>query len=446
MNKQNTKFKQSEIREIPEDWEVLTIDDVTDVVGGGTPSTKDLNNFGGDIPWITPKDLSNFPFRYIQKGERNITQKGLENSSAKLLPRGTVLLTTRAPVGYVAIADNEVTTNQGFRSLIPKKNVSSEFLYYLLKLNTEYLKSHASGTTFGELSGSTLKSLKFAFPKLSEQRAIASILSSLDDKVALNRSMNSTLEAIGRALFRRWFVDFEFPNEEGKPYRSSGGEMVYSEELDREIPKGWSITTLRELFPNDKECVITGPFGSNLHASDYREDGIPLILVKHVNRGRIIEDNLPLVGKHKLPELERYLLRNGDIIFTRVGAVGRSAYIFPRYVGWMISGQTLRVRINDRKKLNPRFLSQVYCEPSFIDMVESHALGTTRPSLNTEILAEFKFIYPPIEIQDMYAKLVNSLDNKIQNNISESRALAALRDSLLPKLMSGQIRVPVEVI
>src|SRR5438132_44328 len=92
----------------PEDWRILKVEDVAEVVGGGTPSTEDPSNFGGDIPWITPRDLSNYNSRFIKRGERNITRKGLENSSAKLLPKGAVLLTTRAPVGYVAISENKV--------------------------------------------------------------------------------------------------------------------------------------------------------------------------------------------------------------------------------------------------------------------------------------------------------------------------------------------------
>ncbi|MCD6457130.1 MAG: restriction endonuclease subunit S, partial [Methanophagales archaeon] len=242
--KQETKFKDTEIGGIPEEWEILRIGDVADVIGGGTPSTKDKDNFGGDISWITPKDLSNYKYRYIKKGTRNITEKGLKNSSAKLLPKGTVLLTTRAPIGYVVIAENEVTTNQGFRSLIPNKKTTSEFLYYQLKLNTERLKSNASGTTFGELAGSRLKAIKFTFPSLQEQTSIAKILSDLDLKIELLQKQNKTLEAIGQAIFKHWFVDFEFPDEEGKPYKSSGGEMVFYEELGKEIPKGWEVSKI----------------------------------------------------------------------------------------------------------------------------------------------------------------------------------------------------------
>jgi len=144
-----------------DEWLEIRVEDFAEVVGGGTPSTKVEANFNGKISWITPKDLSGYPFRYISRGERNISERGLANSNARLLPAGSVLLTTRAPVGYVAIAANPLTTNQGFHSLVPKDGFSSEFIYYLLKANTEYLKSNASGTTFGEVSGRVLKNWSF---------------------------------------------------------------------------------------------------------------------------------------------------------------------------------------------------------------------------------------------------------------------------------------------
>ena len=257
--KQETKFKDTEIGKIPEDWDVKKICQVAEVIGGGTPSTKVSDYWGGQIAWITPKDLSNFKFRLIKNGERNITKEGLKNSSAKLLPKGTVLLTTRAPVGYLAIADNEITTNQGFRSLIPNDKTTTEFLYYLLKKNVELLKSNATGTTFGELSGSTLKSLKLSFPPLPEQHSIAKILSDLDSKIELLQKQNKTLEAIAQAIFKHWFVDFEFPNEEGKPYKSSGGEMVFNEELGKEIPKGWWVGKIGEIL----KIQIGGDWGKD---------------------------------------------------------------------------------------------------------------------------------------------------------------------------------------
>ena len=228
----------------------------------------------------------------------------------------------------------------------------------------------------------------------------------------LKKKITQGLENITETMLKHWFVDYPESN-------------------------GWKISSLAELFPKDKECVLTGPFGSNLHSYDYRTEGTPILLVKNIMYGKIIEKDLPLVGDHKLPDVLRYRLKTGDIVFTRVGAVGRSVYIHPRYEGWLISGQTLRVRIADRNILNPRYLAQVYLEPSFISMVESYALGTTRPSLNTSILLSFKFVVPPIEIQDKFAEIALSFDDKILNNDAENRTLTDLRDTMLPRMIRG---------
>ena len=191
----------------PSGWREMKLVDVAEVVGGGTPDTKVTKYWDSKIPWITPRDLSNFSGRYISKGERGISDLDLSKSSAKILPKGSVLLTTRAPVGYLAIADDVVSTNQGFRSLIPNQEADNLFLLYLLKQNVEYLKSQSEGTTFGELAGSTLKALSFLFPPLPEQKAIAEVLSSLDDKIDLLHRQNKTLEDIAQTLFRQWFVE-----------------------------------------------------------------------------------------------------------------------------------------------------------------------------------------------------------------------------------------------
>lgn len=237
------------------EWEIKKIEDVAEVIGGGTPSTKNTDNFGGTIPWLTPKDMSGYPYRYISRGERNITEKGFANSSARLLPSNAVLLTTRAPVGYIAIAKNPVTTNQGFHSLVLKEGFDHEFVYYLLLNARDYLKSQATGTTFGELSGSTLKRLCFVFPPMADQRAIAHILGTLDDKIELNRRMNETLEAIAKATFKSWFVDFDpvRAKSEGRaPHLPKEIANLFPLEFqDSElgkIPAGWRIETLDDIL------------------------------------------------------------------------------------------------------------------------------------------------------------------------------------------------------
>lgn len=191
-------------------WKVMKLSEVATIVGGGTPSSSKSEYFeNGNIPWITPKDLSGYNKRYISKGERNITELGLKNSSAKLLPKNTVLLTSRAPIGYVAIASNEISTNQGFKSLVLNDGHIPEFFYYLLKNNVHILESRATGSTFKEISGQILKDTELSIPTPDIQQKIVDILSPLDDKIELNTQINKTLEQIAQALFKSWFVDFD---------------------------------------------------------------------------------------------------------------------------------------------------------------------------------------------------------------------------------------------
>ena len=176
-------------------WIECKISDIGTVVGGATPSTKKPENYEkGKIAWITPKDLSTFSGRYIERGERNITEIGLKSCSTQLMPRNTVLFSSRAPIGYVAIAANEICTNQGFKSVIPNENTNSLFLYYLLKYNKDRIESMGSGTTFKEVSGNTMKNIVVFVPDDKKtQGKIASILGSIDDKIEENRRINKNL-------------------------------------------------------------------------------------------------------------------------------------------------------------------------------------------------------------------------------------------------------------
>ena len=178
-------------------WIECNISKIGEVIGGGTPSTKVVENYlNGTISWITPKDLSNFKERYIEKGERNITEIGLKNSAAKLLPKNTILFSSRAPIGYIAIAKKELCTNQGFKSIIPNENIDYLFLYYLLKYKKRDIENMASGTTFKEISGNAMKNVKIKIPDSKQyQRRIAKILSSIDDKIELNNKINDNLAA-----------------------------------------------------------------------------------------------------------------------------------------------------------------------------------------------------------------------------------------------------------
>ena len=179
------------------EWKECKIADLGTVIGGATPSTKNAANYeNGTIAWITPKDLSTFTGRYIQRGERNITEIGLKSCSTQLLPTNSVLFSSRAPIGYIAIAANEVCTNQGFKSVIPNDDTDPLFLYYLLKYNKDKIESMGSGTTFKEVSGNTMKGISVRVPKdVSAQKRISAVLGIIDDKIEENERINDNLAA-----------------------------------------------------------------------------------------------------------------------------------------------------------------------------------------------------------------------------------------------------------
>ena len=170
------------------------ISEIGQVVSGGTPKTAIEEYWNGDISWITPKDLSSHDDVYISRGERNISLEGLNNSSAKLMPKNTVLLTSRAPIGYIAIAENELATNQGFKSLICNEDICHfKYFYYWLKLNINYIINNANGSTFKEISGKTFKELTISLPSLDVQKKISNILWNIDEKIGINKKINHNL-------------------------------------------------------------------------------------------------------------------------------------------------------------------------------------------------------------------------------------------------------------
>lgn len=162
--------------EIPTNWVWSTMGEIADVVGGGTPKTSDPQNFGGDIPWITPADLSGYRAKTISRGERNISQTGLDGSGAQLMPAGTVLFSSRAPIGYVAIASNPVTTNQGFKSFVLRADLSPDYVYYYLQRAKELAVARASGTTFLEISGAKARTIPIPVAPRAEQHRIVAEL------------------------------------------------------------------------------------------------------------------------------------------------------------------------------------------------------------------------------------------------------------------------------
>ena len=200
----------SNLPELPEGWAWATLNNIGQVVSGGTPATKDTNNFNGDIPWITPADLSSYNSKYVSRGKRNISEKGLRTSSAVLLPKGSILFSSRAPIGYVVIALNPLTTNQGFKNLIIYKGIFNEYIYYYLKSSKKLAEKNASGTTFLEISGERFGFLPILLAPYLEQKEIVKvvdkILSTADESEQIIDADLKRAQSLRQSILKRAFA------------------------------------------------------------------------------------------------------------------------------------------------------------------------------------------------------------------------------------------------
>jgi len=436
------------------EWVDVAIGDIAEIVGGSTPSTADKSNFDGDIPWLTPKDLSEPHDRYVSHGERRLSAKGLASCSARLLPRNSVLLSSRAPIGYVAIAANQIATNQGFRSLVLGPGNDHEFLYYWLTANVEELERHASGSTFKELSGGSLKKIHIRIPSdVTEQRAIAHILGTLDDKIELNRRINETLEAMARAIFKSWFVDFDpvrakaEGHDPGLPKHIADlfPDSFEDSELG-EIPKGWRVGVLDELAG----VVLGGDWGGD-EATPERTMAACCI------RGADIPD-LQAGGMGKMPirylklsSLEKRRLKDGDLVVEISGgsptqSTGRPVLISEGLlrrldIPLVCSNfcRLLKLKNPTYSKFIYLWLRALYANDQFLQF-ENGTTGIKNLAF-TLFSSSFKLCIPPVSVLTAFEKQVAPLFAMQQTNAAESGSLAAIRDTLLPKLISGEIRV-----
>ena len=399
----------------------MKLSEIGQIVAGGTPKTKIEEYWNGDVPWITPKDLSSHAGMYISRGERNISQVGLDNSSAKLLPKGTVLFTSRAPIGYVAIARNEVTTNQGFKSIIVDDENDNIFIYYLLKNNIDIIENHANGSTFKEISGSVMKSLEFGIPSLREQKAIAHILSTLDEKIEVNNQINKTLENMAQAIFKQWFVDFEFPNENGEPYKSSGGEMVESE-LGT-IPKGWEVVQFRDIFR-----FVKGKKPKTIAECEFK-DSEKYLTIDVLNRNSVL-----FCSKEKVIEAN-----SEDVLMVMDGASSGAVYFGQKGV---VASTLAKLELISQKVSN-QFL--FYAIKYFENDIKTHTTGSAIPHTDKEYTYRLMIALPnDISLQTKIDDLLCDISDTFIAREQENAVLKATRDTLLPKLMSGEIRVPLD--
>ena len=392
------------------------ISDIGEVVGGGTPSTANSDFWGGDIPWISPKDLTGYKSVYISHGESFLTKTGLK-SGTKLLPKDTVLFSSRAPIGYVAIASNPICTNQGFKSIICNKEIINPlFLYYYIKGNLDYIKLFGTGATFPEISGAAMRKIKVQIPTLPTQQKIASILSSYDRLIENNTRRIRLLEQMAENLYKEWFVRFRFPEHENI-------EMVNG------LPKGWKRT---KLIKNIK--TSSGGTPSRNKGEYYKNGTIPWI---------------------KTGELQDCILINTEECITEDAVSNSSAKLFPKgtLLMAMYGVNVGKLGISEIEAtcnqaccvFTPKHIDYKYYLFHYLKSIREYLLsisfGAAQQNLSQELIKSIRVLFPDEETNISFVKEVQPLFKEISIIQQQNQLLTRQRDLLLPRLMSGKLEV-----
>lgn len=402
-------FKETKFGLIPKDWELDILKNRTDITMGQSPSSVFYNNKGIGIPFMQGRKTF---------GDKYNTIDSWCTQPKRIAKKNSILMSVRAPVGDLNIANTELCIGRGLSS-VNMKNGNNEFLYYLLKNFKNRIISKETGTVFGSINKSGIENLKLPFPNEKEQERIASILFSLDDKIELNNQINKNLEQIAEAIFKRWFIDFEFPNENGEPYKSSGGEMVDSK-LGL-IPKGWKIEKLKKniRFVKGKKPKI-------------------ILKEKSIELSKYLTINV-LLGKDYLyahPN-SAILAEKDNILMVMDGASSGKIYFGANGI---VASTLAKVKIlNNNLSTEYMYHFLKYNE----NEINNHTTGSAIPHTDKNFVLSLKIVLPDANniMFRKFNKTIGSIENKIIQNNDENKRLAKIRDSLLPKLMSGEIRI-----
>ena len=396
------------------EWKEVRLGDVcTRVCSGGTPKSTNLSYYGGEIPWLNTKEID---FNRIYSTEKTITDSGLNNSSAKwIVPNTVTVAMYGATAGKSCIVKVPMTTNQACCNLTINDEVADyEFVYYSLKNDYTTLASLANGGAQQNLNAQIIKDYVLKMPSLADQRRIASILSSLDRKIELNNKINADLEEMAQAIFKNWFVDFE-PFKDGKFVDSELGM----------IPEGWKVGTLGDITKNKSAKVKE------------RND---VKVLSPVTTGELVLSEEYFTKQVFSSSIAKYKIVNkGDFAYNparvNIGSLGRNEFDFdgcvsPVYVAFSV--------LDGYENYFDLFRKTDF----FKDSVASLAIGGVRQSLSYDDLSSIVVIIPSENAVEEFNNLYNQMKKTIKANKLENSRLSLLRDTLLPRLMSGELEVP----
>ena len=390
-------------------WPVATLGEVCEVVSGATPSTGKPEFWGGNIPWVTPKDLSELRQKHLSDTPRKITTAGLKSCSARMLPAQSVLFSSRAPIGLVAINTLSVCTNQGFKSLVPRLDlVSPDFLFWWLKAKEKHIQSKGRGATFKEISKKIVEGLQIPLPPLAEQKRIAGILAAADALRAKRREALAQLDTLIQFIFIEMF-----------------GDPVTN-------PMGWSPTLLSAI----SEELRDGPFGSNLKSSHYVERGVRVIRLQNIGVGEIRNDDLAFISDEHFASLPRNHCQPGDVIIATMGDPNLRACIVPLALARALNKADCILMRVDMTKVDAIYVCWLLNNPRMVSMALQLVRGQTRGRISLGRLKELQIHLPPIELQLRFAAIVKSVE---QQKASQRAHLAEL-DTLFASLQSRAFR------
>lgn len=388
------------------EWKNYKFSELVYILGGGTPKTNVSEYWNGTIPWLSVKDFNSIE-KFVYTTEKTITQLGLEKSSTQLLKKNDIIISARGTVGEIAVIPHKMAFNQSCYGIRAKEEIiNSDFLYYLLKNSINLLKHNTHGSVFDTITRETFDSIEIKLPPLETQQKIAKVLSAIDDKIELNNSINNNLEQQAQAIFLELFKNkidnVEFNNNKQLK------ELVQNVDNRGKTPP---CTTVKTLYPIIDVRALSG----NTRIIDYNK------CTKYVEKDTY--DNW---------------FRNGhpqkyDILLSTVGSLAEMK-LFMGQIG-CIAQNVVGYRCN----ISPLYLYQYL---NFIkkDLL-AYDIGSVQPSIKVTHIAKHPIYIPSKNELEKFHSISEAITNKIYNNCKENEYLTQLRDTLLPKLMSGEIDV-----
>lgn len=399
-----------------EEWKEYKYSDLCLIIGGGTPKTSVTEYWNGNIPWLSVKDF-NGDKKYVYETEKTITEKGLNNSSTKLLQKDDIIISARGTVGEIAMIPFPMAFNQSCFGIRANSWVNNHFLYYITKTKIEELKKSSHGSVFDTITRDTFEKLLCSIPSFEKQKRIADILSSLDDKIELNRRINENLEQQAQALFKSWFVDFE-PFKDGKFVDSELGM----------IPEGWRVGYYTELVD------IKGGGTPKTNIKEFWNGSIPFFSPKDIGPSCFVLNTEKYITTNGLENCNSNLFPPYSVFITARGTVGKVVMV----------GSEMAMNQSNYALLGKQNISQFYVYLITLQLV-SHLLkkanGAVFNAITTRDFASERIIIPFYSIIKSFSSIVKPIYENILLNEFQIKSLSQLRDTLLPRLMSGELEI-----